>query len=145
MDQKDCRFNLRALVSEMLFYNPKDRPNCQQILERLDTWSPDSKRFNQKELMKFMTDYRTGFANVEQNISINENNRIQELFQNIDSDISETFKLIPNEEFDEFNLIGQGSYGMVYKVRDKSDNSYYAIKILLNQGKLCPSISKALY
>jgi len=34
------------------------------------------------------------------------------------------------DEFDEFELLGKGAHGQVYKARQKLVNQYYAVKIV---------------
>ena len=37
--------------------------------------------------------------------------------------------------FEEINVLGQGGFGQVFKVRDKSDDQFYAVKKIVVQGK----------
>lgn len=69
-----------------------------------------------------------------------------DLLKSIDKDLEQQTQTIPIEEYENIKKVGQGTFGEVFKVREKRTNKIYAVKRLRTEkevegvGFLCVSL-----
>ena len=110
----------KRLINKFWSQNPEDRPTFDEIVNELETNSD----FITQEFKKYIQ-----YCQNPDKVSYDPADRIQ--VERRQKSINGVIDSIDLDQFEKLNKIGSGSFGKVYKVKNKKTNKIYACKILL--------------